>query len=80
MEAIVIGIVAVAIGALLCFRGYVTMRLVISLFGAFAGFMLGVGLFGDTAGDGGQVASAGWPAWWARCSSGCWPISPTSWP
>lgn len=61
MEAIVIGIVAVAIGALLCFRGYVTMRLVISLFGAFAGFMLGVGLFGDTAGNGGQVA-LGWVA------------------
>lgn len=56
MDTIIVGIVAVAIGALLCFRGYVTMRLVISLFGAFAGFMLGFGLFAGTPSGAGQVA------------------------
>ncbi len=49
MDTIVVGIIAIAIGALLCFRGYVTMRLVISLFGAFAGFLLGAGLVGGVA-------------------------------
>ncbi len=56
MDAIVVGIIAVLIGALLCFRGYVTMRLVISLFGAFAGFMLGFGLFAGNSSGAGQVA------------------------
>lgn len=40
----VVGIIAVLIGTLLCFRGYVTMRVIISLFGAFVGFLLGAGL------------------------------------
>lgn len=57
MDTIVVGIVAVVIGALLCFRGYVTMRLIISLFGAFVGFLLGAGLVsGITASPFGQLA------------------------
>ena len=57
MDTIVVGIVAVVIGALLCFRGYVTMRLIISLFGAFVGFLLGAGLVaGITASTFGQLA------------------------
>ncbi|MFT3970726.1 MAG: DUF4203 domain-containing protein [Micropruina sp.] len=62
MDTIVAGIVAVAIGALLCFRGYVTMRLVISLFGAFAGFLLGAGLFGGMATAGAGMVALGWLA------------------
>lgn len=57
MDTIVVGIIAIAIGALLCFRGYVTMRLVISLFGAFAGFLLGAGLVGGVATGAGVALS-----------------------
>jgi len=57
VDAIVVGIIAVLIGALLCFRGYVTMRLIISLFGAFVGFLLGAGLVaGVTDSSFGQLA------------------------
>ncbi len=57
MDTIVVGIIAVLIGALLCFRGYVTMRLIISLFGAFVGFLLGAGLVaGVTDSTFGQLA------------------------
>ena len=57
MDTIVVGIIAVLIGALLCFRGYVTMRVIISLFGAFVGFLLGAGLVaGVTDSSFGQLA------------------------
>lgn len=57
MDNIVLGIVGVLIGALLCFRGYVAMRLIISLFGAFVGFLLGAGLVaGLTDSSFGQLA------------------------
>ena len=44
MEDIVVGVLAVAIGALFCFRGWLAMRLVIPIWGAFAGFLFGAGL------------------------------------
>jgi hypothetical protein len=57
VDNIVVGIIAVLIGALLCFRGYVTMRLIISLFGAFVGFLLGAGLVAGLTDSGfGQLA------------------------
>lgn len=57
MDNIVVGVIAVLIGALLCFRGYVTMRLIISLFGAFVGFLLGAGLVAGVTDSGfGQLA------------------------
>ena len=57
MDTIVVGIIAVLIGALLCFRGYVTMRVIISLFGAFVGFLLGAGLVAGVTDSGfGQLA------------------------
>lgn len=58
MDDVVVGIIAILTGAVFCFRGYLAMRIVIPLWGAFAGFMLGAGL---TSGDGGFLASAlGW--------------------
>jgi len=36
---IILGLLALAVGALFCFRGYLTMRLVIPVWGAFAGFL-----------------------------------------
>jgi Domain of unknown function (DUF4203) len=59
VDTIVLGAIAVLIGALLCFRGYVTMRLIISLFGAFVGFLLGAGLVAGVTDSGvGQLAAS----------------------
>src|SRR5664280_2081251 len=44
MSDVILGLLALAVGALFCFRGYLTMRLVIPVWGAFAGFLLGAGL------------------------------------
>lgn len=50
MDDIVVGIVAVLTGAVFCFRGYLAMRIIIPIWGAFAGFMLGAGIVADDAG------------------------------
>jgi hypothetical protein len=58
MNDIVVGVIAILTGAVFCFRGYLAMRIVIPLWGAFAGFMLGAGL---VAGNDGFLANAlGW--------------------
>jgi len=58
MNDIVVGILAILTGAVFCFRGYLAMRIIIPLWGAFAGFMLGAGI---VAGDSGFLATAlGW--------------------
>ena len=58
MDDIVVGIVAALTGAVFCFRGYLAMRIIIPIWGAFAGFMLGAGI---VAGDSGFLATAlGW--------------------
>lgn len=43
MSDIILGLVAVVVGALFCFRGYLTMRIVIPIWGAFVGFSVGAG-------------------------------------
>jgi hypothetical protein len=55
-----LGLLAIAIGGLFCFRGYLTMRLVIPIWGAFAGFLLGAGLVDGLTGDGFLVGVVGW--------------------
>jgi len=58
MDDVVVGIIAVLTGAVFCFRGYLAMRVVIPLWGAFAGFFLGAGV---VAGDDGFLTTAlGW--------------------
>jgi hypothetical protein len=58
MNDAVVGIIAILTGAVFCFRGYLAMRIIIPLWGAFAGFMLGAGI---TAGADGFLGSAlGW--------------------
>jgi len=58
MNDVVVGIIAILTGAVFCFRGYLAMRIVIPLWGAFAGFMLGAGI---VSGDDGFLATAlGW--------------------
>ncbi|MCG2803346.1 MAG: DUF4203 domain-containing protein, partial [Cellulomonas sp.] len=60
MPELVVGLLAVLVGTLLCFRGYAAMRLVIGLFGAWVGFVVGARLVADAAGG---SALAGVPGW-----------------
>jgi hypothetical protein len=41
---VLLGLLAIAAGSLFCFRGYLTMRLVIPVWGAFTGLLAGAGL------------------------------------
>lgn len=52
MQDIVVGLLALAVGAMFCFRGYLTMRVIIPLWGAFGGFLLGAGLVASSSDDG----------------------------
>ena len=49
MPDVIIGVVAVLVGGLLCFRGYAALRAIIAVWGAFAGFFLGAGLVSSFA-------------------------------
>ncbi|MEX2625340.1 MAG: DUF4203 domain-containing protein [Ilumatobacteraceae bacterium] len=44
MQDIVVGLLAIAVGALFCFRGYLAMRVIIPIWGAFVGFFVGAAL------------------------------------
>lgn len=52
MQDIVVGLLALAVGAMFCFRGYLTMRVIIPIWGAFGGFVLGAGLVASSNDDG----------------------------
>jgi hypothetical protein len=58
MSDIFVGVIALLTGAVFCFRGYLAMRIVIPVWGAFAGFMLGAGLVSGDAGFLGNLT--GW--------------------
>lgn len=60
MPDIVIGILAVVVGAVFCFRGVLAMRFVLALWGAFAGFNVGAGLVAAITGDGFLGTALGW--------------------
>ena len=60
MHNLLLGLLAIAIGSLFCFRGYLTLRLVISLWGAFCGFLLGAGLVERLTGTTFLVGVVGW--------------------
>lgn len=49
MSGIAFGIAAVLVGITLCFRGYLTMRIVIPIWGAFSGFALGAGIIAEVS-------------------------------
>lgn len=57
MEDVVVGLLAILIGGAFCFRGYLAMRVIIPIWGAFVGFFLGAGLVAQWT-DGGFLASA----------------------
>ncbi len=57
MSDAVVGILAVLVGILFCFRGFLAMRIVIPIWGAFVGFFLGAGLV-DAGSDAGFLENA----------------------
>ncbi len=60
METVLFGTLAVLIGGLLCFRGYLAFRVVIAVWGAFAGFVLGAGLVAGLSGESFLGTLFGW--------------------
>ena len=57
MNDIVAAVLAILTGLVFCYRGYLAMRIVIPIWGAFAGFVLGAGLAGGDAGFLGNLTS-----------------------
>jgi hypothetical protein len=60
MEDFLVGLLAVAVGGVFCFRGYLAMRVIIPIWGAFAGFLLGAGVVDAATGDGFLGNGLGW--------------------
>ncbi len=60
MKEIIVGIVCVLVGAAFCFRGYLAMRIIIPIWGAFAGFVFGAGLIEAITNDGFLGTAMGW--------------------
>jgi hypothetical protein len=48
------------VGLLFCFRGYLAMRVIIPIWGAFAGFFFGAGLVASLGGEGFLSTALGW--------------------
>lgn len=60
MEDVIVGLLAMLIGALFCFRGWLMLRILIPLWGAFAGFLLGAGLVASIGGQSFLRTLLGW--------------------
>ncbi len=60
MNDIVLGLLAIIVGAAFCFQGYLALRLIIPIWGAFAGFSFGAGLIAAISGDGFLSTTVGW--------------------
>ncbi len=60
MPEIVVGVLAVVIGAFLCLRGHVAMRFLLAVWGAFVGFAVGAGLVDRLTEQGYLDSPAGW--------------------
>jgi hypothetical protein len=60
VQDVIVGLLALAVGALFCFRGYLALRIVIPIWGAFAGFVFGAGLVESITDDGFLGTALGW--------------------
>lgn len=60
MNDVVLGVLALIAGASFCFRGYLAMRLLIPIWGAFTGFSVGAGLVAAVAGERFLASVTGW--------------------
>jgi len=59
-EAAVVGVVGIVVGLLVCLRGYVALRVIITVLGAWFGFFLGAGIVANLTGEGLLVGLPGW--------------------
>lgn len=57
---LVVGIIAVLIGLIVCLRGYIALRIIISLLGAWIGFIFGGALVASVAGEGFLATTFTW--------------------
>ena len=60
MQEVALGLLALLVGGLLCFRGYAALRVVIAVWGAFTGFFLGAGLVAGVTGEGLLASALAW--------------------
>lgn len=60
MENVVVGVLAVAAGLLFCVGGFMAMRVIIPIWGFFAGFVLGAGVVAAFADEGFLASALGW--------------------
>lgn len=60
MADVGLGLVAILVGGAFCFRGYLAMRLIIPVWGAFSGFLVGAGLTASLTGEGFLATVLGW--------------------
>ncbi len=60
MAEIWVGILAVLVGALFCFRGSVALRAIIAIWGAFVGFSFGAAIVAGVSGEEVLAGPAGW--------------------
>ncbi len=60
MSDVALGVLAVLVGLIFCLAGYVALRFMIALWGAFAGFALGAGLVAKINDESLLAGMAGW--------------------
>ena len=60
MEEVLFGVLALAVGAVFCFGGFGAFRLLLPIWGFFAGFTLGLGAVANITGDGFFATTLGW--------------------
>ncbi len=60
MEEVLFGLLAIAVGAVFCFGGFGAFRLLLPIWGFFAGFTLGLGAVANVTGDGFFATTLGW--------------------
>lgn len=60
MEDVLIGLLAIFVGAVFCFRGYLSMRIVFPLWGAWIGFVFGATLVASFDDEGFLSTLLGW--------------------
>jgi hypothetical protein len=60
VNEVVVGIIAILVGAVLCFRGWHVMRVILPLIGAFTGFVLGGTIAADARSEEFLGSAVGW--------------------
>lgn len=59
-DGLVIGIIGILVGLLVCLRGYVTLRVIITVLGAWVGFFIGAGIVANLTDEALLATPLGW--------------------